>query len=225
MDGEDEGLAPTRRIRERISRDHGNDPRRLVEHYIEYQRRFADRLREAPAGQRRMASKTVPPSDHTRGMCMASNAHIVAERGRREVEDALRQRGVTFRWQREGRKDWLVVRSSPNSRGCMLRVKTRTAGTWQDSIDNGRCDAEQADPPRFWVFVDIEDVSNPAFYIVPDDWMRRNIADVHRAYLERHGGSRPGNNDAKHHAISRDRIEPYRGKWDQLDLPEQPVPD
>ena len=44
----DAGLEPTRLIREKISSEHGNDPRRLVEHYIEYQKQFADRLRWAP---------------------------------------------------------------------------------------------------------------------------------------------------------------------------------
>lgn len=41
----DAGLKPTRDVRERISRDHGNDARRLVEYYMEYQRRFSSRLR------------------------------------------------------------------------------------------------------------------------------------------------------------------------------------
>jgi hypothetical protein len=45
----DSGLAPTREVRTKISRQHGNDPRRLVAYYLEYQRRFADRLRWAPA--------------------------------------------------------------------------------------------------------------------------------------------------------------------------------
>ncbi len=39
----DPGLKPTRDIRKRISRDLGNDPHRLIEYYMEYQRRFADR--------------------------------------------------------------------------------------------------------------------------------------------------------------------------------------
>ncbi len=46
----DAGLKPTRDIRERISRDLGNDPRRLVGYYMEYQHRFSGRLRPAPDG-------------------------------------------------------------------------------------------------------------------------------------------------------------------------------
>jgi len=44
----DRGLEATRAIREKISRELDNDPRRLVEYYIRYQERFADRLRRAP---------------------------------------------------------------------------------------------------------------------------------------------------------------------------------
>ena len=45
----DRGVEATRAVREKISREHGNDPRRLVEYYIAFQARFADRLRRAPA--------------------------------------------------------------------------------------------------------------------------------------------------------------------------------
>lgn len=44
----DPGLQPTREVRKRISRGLGNDPRRLVEYYMEYQRKLADRLRPPP---------------------------------------------------------------------------------------------------------------------------------------------------------------------------------
>ena len=33
-----------RRVRHQISAEHDHDPRKLVEHYIEYQKRFGDRL-------------------------------------------------------------------------------------------------------------------------------------------------------------------------------------
>jgi len=55
----DPGLEPTREARTSISREHANDPRRLVEYYLEYQRRFADRLRWA-RGQ--TESRRRPPS-------------------------------------------------------------------------------------------------------------------------------------------------------------------
>ena len=56
----DPGLEATRAIREKISREHGNDPKRLVEYYIEHQRRFAGRLRWAPGSE-------AEPEDATEG--------------------------------------------------------------------------------------------------------------------------------------------------------------
>jgi hypothetical protein len=47
----DRGIEVTRAVREKISREHGNDPRRLVEYYIAYQARFAERLRPAPGSE------------------------------------------------------------------------------------------------------------------------------------------------------------------------------
>lgn len=35
-------------IRRRIAAQHGNDPKRLIAHYIEYQKQFADRLVPPP---------------------------------------------------------------------------------------------------------------------------------------------------------------------------------
>lgn len=49
------GLEATRAVREALSREFGNDPRALVEHYLSYQKRFSDRLRDASAP--RQASK------------------------------------------------------------------------------------------------------------------------------------------------------------------------
>ena len=44
----DPGLEPTRAARARISHDVGNDPEKLLQHYMEYQKRFAHRLRRGP---------------------------------------------------------------------------------------------------------------------------------------------------------------------------------
>jgi hypothetical protein len=48
----DPGLETTREVRTQISREHGNDPRRLVAYYMEYQQRFTDRLRWASGHDR-----------------------------------------------------------------------------------------------------------------------------------------------------------------------------
>ena len=60
----DPGLQATREVRERISREFGNDPRRLIEYYMEYQRKFANRLRRPPehAGGAEQADAADRPS-------------------------------------------------------------------------------------------------------------------------------------------------------------------
>jgi hypothetical protein len=61
----DSGLEVTRAVREKISREHGNNPRLLVEYYIDYQRRFANRLRSATPLNRKAESPEDTPSVDT----------------------------------------------------------------------------------------------------------------------------------------------------------------
>ena len=45
----DPAIEKVRSARKKISHESGNDPGKLIEHYIQYQKRFGDRLREGPA--------------------------------------------------------------------------------------------------------------------------------------------------------------------------------
>ena len=51
MNGEDEGVQAVRDVRELISAEFGNDPEKLVEHYIIEQERYRDRLLGAVTAQ------------------------------------------------------------------------------------------------------------------------------------------------------------------------------
>lgn len=44
MKNEDEGIRAVREVRLKISSEFGNDPEKLVEHYMEQQKRYRDRL-------------------------------------------------------------------------------------------------------------------------------------------------------------------------------------
>ena len=44
MKSEDEGMRPGREVRKKISTEFGNDPVRLVDHYLAEQERYRDRL-------------------------------------------------------------------------------------------------------------------------------------------------------------------------------------
>lgn len=51
MTNEDEGIRAVREVREKISSEFGNDPEKLVEHYMEQQKRHRDRLLQPVAAQ------------------------------------------------------------------------------------------------------------------------------------------------------------------------------
>jgi len=51
MKNEDEGIQAVRDVRKRISAEFGNDPEKLVEHYIMEQERYRDRMLQPVAAQ------------------------------------------------------------------------------------------------------------------------------------------------------------------------------
>jgi hypothetical protein len=51
-------LDEIREIRKRIWREHGNDPQRVYEHYVEYQQQFSDRLVSTPTPARPKEDKS-----------------------------------------------------------------------------------------------------------------------------------------------------------------------
>jgi len=113
----------------------------------------------------------------------------------------------------------ILASNLDRSRTVSLQVKTRRAGSWQTSIDEGeRCRRSQNET-HFWVLVDlIAPPGPPQYYIVPGWWIRRNIYETHRAYLARRGGVRAINPTAKHHGIDVARIRQWKDRWDLLHL-------
>lgn len=61
MQKEDEGIRAVREVREKISAEFGNDPEKLVEHYLEQQERYRDRLLRPIAVQQGSAVDEDPP--------------------------------------------------------------------------------------------------------------------------------------------------------------------
>jgi hypothetical protein len=96
-----------------------------------------------------------------------------------------------------------------------IQVKTRRSGSWHTSIREGGQSGENLDETTFWIFVDLSKQA-PDYYVVPDWWIRNDIWKAHTAYLERHGGQRPGNPNSQHHGIRLDRIVEWKDRWDLL---------
>lgn len=133
--------------------------------------------------------------------------HLAAElvlRGGRCVEEATTlNRRVLKVTNRQGHRLTLIP-------------KGRTSGTWQGSTNDG--DPSKSEDRTFWVFADFEVGDLPEYYIVPDKWMRQNIAVDHAEYFESHGGKRAITADSTHPAIELWRIVSWADRWDLLDL-------
>lgn len=97
----------------------------------------------------------------------------------------------------------ILASNSDESRTVYIQVKTKRGGrTWHSNILDGQSMLPKSDELKFWAFVDLGGLDDhPRFWIVPDWWIKNNIFETHRAYLDRHGGVRPGNPNSTHHAI------------------------
>jgi hypothetical protein len=145
---------------------------------------------------------------------VVSDNQDTARRGREAVRTALAERGIAnVEEERRGNRHRLRVRSPDGSRSVCLLVKTRRSGTWQTSEREGDPDPIPPPTPTFWVFVDLAGGA-PEFYVVPDEWMRKDIYENHQAYLARHGGSRAESPDSTHHAIALNRIRQWKDGWE-----------
>ena len=137
-----------------------------------------------------------------------------AERGIDHVIAELRSRGAAAGRVPASRRNEILVRRTDGV-VVTVRIKTRTGGTWQGTINDG--DPEPVrDSGRFVVFVDLAE--RPATcYVAPDWWFQMDVHRDHSAYLARHPGPRP----STHHAIQLSRIVAWRERWDLLGLGEQ----
>lgn len=116
--------------------------------------------------------------------------HQVARAGRHYVAAELNRRGANDVLIREQKpRAEVTARSADRTRTIAVVVKTKTAGDWQPSTDEGRPRESEADPSRFWILVDLRR-SAPSYYVMPEWWIENDIHDTHRAYLARHGGRR-----------------------------------
>ena len=60
MTKEDPGLEPTRSARRQISQEFDHDPAKVVQHYVEFQKRFGHRLQQGPRVEPAEAKTTEP---------------------------------------------------------------------------------------------------------------------------------------------------------------------
>jgi hypothetical protein len=146
------------------------------------------------------------------------NTQQVARAGEHFVAAELHRRGayaVTF----AGNMPEIDILASDvhQTRTVAIQVKTKRSGSWQTSLREWTPRVPEVAETRFWVFVDLhESEASPDYFIVPEEWVHKDIQRAHSEYLERHGGQRARTPTSKHHAIDRRRIEEWQDRWEQL---------
>ena len=147
------------------------------------------------------------------------NSHELNSEGRKKVEAELLRRGAASVTSHGTRKIHLQAANSSHSRTVELQVKTKQKGNWHTTTDEAK---QTVTPPdskevrNFWVFVDFGGA--PRYWIVPDWWLRNDIDEAHKRYLNKRDGHRAKNDNSNHHSIEESRLENWQNKWEILDI-------
>lgn len=113
----------------------------------------------------------------------------------------------------------ILASNTDESRTVRIQVKTRRAGTWQCSIEDGCSIKKDREDDNFWIFVDLaKENQPPEYYIVPDRWIRNDIDNTHKAYLKKRFGRRAVTLESKHHAVDVRRLLEWKNKWNLLKI-------
>jgi hypothetical protein len=113
----------------------------------------------------------------------------------------------------------ILAADAAQTRTVAIQVKTRRSGSWQTRLREWTVRDPEIAARRFWVFVDLARPGVlPAYYIVPERWIQRDIDEHHAAYLARHGGRRARSPGSDHHSIALTRITQWQDRWDQLGI-------
>lgn len=155
------------------------------------------------------------------------NGHNVGRGGELFVAAEINRRGgyaVTF----SGNMPGIDIFASDATQNRRITVQVKTKGpnsrAWQTSTGHGRPVAETPETDRegrFWVLVDLGH-EHPEYYVMPEWWIRDDIAVRHAEYLARHGGVRPGNPTSTHHQIAVARVAQWKDRWSELGILPEP---
>jgi len=151
---------------------------------------------------------------------MPTNAQKARAGGHLVVAELLRRGVGSVAFDDRRRSPEIVACNSDASRTVTLRVKTKTTGDWQTTVELGEPREPDEDERRFWALVDIgtDPDQPPGYFIVPDWWMLNYIHEQYQSHLQRHGGTRPVSPGSTHCAIRPADVEAWGGRWGALGL-------
>lgn len=147
-----------------------------------------------------------------------ANNHSVARDGMIALKNELEKLGVRNLKEFSKTKRNMLEFDSPDKLRIQLRVKTMTKKGWQATIKDGESNP-RPEKSKFWVFIQInQNTGNKIYYIAPEHWVKKDIFDKHKEYLDRNNGKRVSGSDSNHHEIKLERVKEWESRWDLLGL-------
>jgi hypothetical protein len=149
---------------------------------------------------------------------MATNAQKARAGGHLVVAQLLRRGVGSVTFADNQRSIEITASSVDRSRTVAVRVKTKTTGDWQTTIELGEPRPPDDAEKRFWVLVDIgtEPRLPVSYFVVPQWWIHNYIHEQLQETLKRHGGRRARSPGSTHCAIRPADVESWRDCWDAL---------
>lgn len=171
-----------------------------------------------------MSSRTTHEPGATEAGPMKLTGQQVARAGELFVAAEIHRRGgyaVTFAGNMPGID--MLASDLENTRRISVQVKTKgpCSPGWQTSTLRGLSSEPNGARPsltgHFWVLVDLVPVY-PEFYVMQEEWIRREIDRRHKEYLDLHGGHRPRNPKSTHHRIDVKHVAQWHDAWHVLGI-------
>lgn len=140
------------------------------------------------------------------------------EAGQNYVAFEIHNRGGRAEHINGNRKGFdLYASDADDRRHIAVQVKTKTGRDWQINKLYGPREEEPENEINFWVMVDLS-ADTPQCYVMPAWWIEDDIHFEHEWNLKQHGGVRPKNPNSAHQAISVERVERWKDRWDVMGI-------
>ncbi len=93
----------------------------------------------------------------------------------------------------------------------IIYYNSKTKGDWQVNLNHSEdCDPSEKNN-KFWILIDVK---NNRYFVTPERWLAKNIYDNFEKYKQKHGGTRPVNNESKHHKIPEYEVKQWEEAWE-----------
>lgn len=163
-------------------------------------------------------------------MATGRSNKLVGQTGEYLVAAELSRRGLIATTFTGNVPHYDILASNEIGQHVTVQVKASRSPSWQFGNITSYCDVtfdgnrqivgnRKPCPVQGLVvtFVKIDDNGNDRFYILPWEYLRDILVELHDTYLKKHNGTRPKRWDSLHCSIAERDIEVFRDKWGYIE--------